>query len=529
MVVSLGVGSSVSDLPLVEAVKQSDTEKVRTLLKTSIQVNTTEIDGTTALHWAAHRDDLDVVDLLIDAGAEVDVTNRYLVTPLSLAAQNGNAAILERLLKAGADPNRAISSGETPLMTAARTGTVDSVKLLLAYGSDVNAREETRAQTALMWAAVAGNGEAIKVLIESGADVHARSTTPTNMGVGAGGGTRPVELARSEVDPSWPSYGSMTALTFAARRGQIDSARALLDGGANVNEGAVVIPNYGPSSALMLAIANGHYEFAGYLLDRGADPNDARQGWTALHQLARGRAESGKTRLNNGWTLGPNLTGNISGLELAEKLIAKNADVNNRATEEFEDYYRRQSTSRVGATPLLMAARVSDFELMKVLLDNGADPTIATIDGVTPLMATAGVAIRTAGEDGVDEDSPVAVQLLLDTGLVDVNAADVGGWTPLHGAAFRGVLENIQLLVDAGAQLDIKAHGKANLKTDLGKSAEGWLPVDVADGIRITWSSIFFQQKEAAKLLRQLMAEQGLPVPEDTGLQRGAVALVAQP
>ena len=247
VVASLGVGASVSDLPLVEAVKQSDAEKVRTLLKTSIQVNTTEIDGTTALHWAAHRDDLDVVDLLIDAGAEVDVTNRYLVTPLSLAAQNGNAAILGRLLKAGADPNRAISSGETPLMTAARTGTVDSVKVLLAYGADVNAREETRAQTALMWAAVAGNGEAIKTLIDSGADVNARSTTPTNMGVGAGGGTRPVELARNEVDPSWPSYGAMTALTFAARRGQIDSARALLDGGVNVNEGAVVIPGYGPS------------------------------------------------------------------------------------------------------------------------------------------------------------------------------------------------------------------------------------------------------------------------------------------
>ena len=160
----------------------------------------------------------------------------------------------------------------------------------------------------------------------------------------------------------------------------------------------MVIPGYGPSGNVMLAIANGHYELAAFLLDRGADPNDSSQGWTALHQLARARAEPGKNRLNNGWIIGPNLTGDISGLDLARKLITKGANVNFQATEEFEDYYRRQSTSRVGATPLLMASRVSDYRLMKILLDAGADPNLATIDGVTPVMAAAGVAIRTAGE-----------------------------------------------------------------------------------------------------------------------------------
>ena len=530
MLTMLSVGARGGEDLLLDAAKEANTRTVQALLQEQRgDVNAAEADGTTALHWAAHHDEVSMVAVLIAAGANVKAANRYGVTPLSLAAESGNAAIIEQLLKAGADANEATAGGETVLMTASRTGKVAAVEALLAYGAAVTARESHRSQTALMWAAVAGNGAAITALIQAGADPNARSETPAKTGEGRWGGSRGPAPPRGEYS-SAPPYGAMTPLNFAARRGHIDAARALLDGGADIEAGAVVIPGYGPSGDVMLAIANGHYELAAFLLDRGADPNDSSQGWTPLHQLARARAEPGKNRLNNGWIVGPNLTGDISGLDLARKLIAKGANVNFQATEEFEDYYRRQSTSRVGATPLLMASRVSDHRLMKVLLDAGADPNLATIDGVTPVMAAAGVAIRTAGEDGVDEDSPIALKVLLDTGRVDIHATDSKNWTPLHGAAFRGVLANIQLLADAGADLEARAYGGwgVRAKTDLGKSEEGWLPVDVADGIRIAWSSIFFRQPDAAELLRKLMAERGLPVPDDTGLERGAAVPAEQ-
>lgn len=309
-------------------------------------------------------------------------------------------------------------------------------------------------------------------------------------------------------------------MIFAARRGQLDAVRALLDAGADPNESAVVHANEPPTPAMTIAIANGHYEVAALLLDRGADPNLAENGWTPLHQLARARSEAGKTRTNLGWTAGPRMTGTLSGVELARRLIAKGANVNARATREFQDHYRYASyVSRIGATPLLMAARVCDAELMKLFIASGADVNAASADGMTPFMAAAGNGIRSPNEDGMDDDAPAAVRVLMETGKVDVNQADKRGWTPLHGAAYRGNLAVIQMLVDAGAKMDAKSYDASRDRTDLGLNKEGWQPVHIADGI--INGGIFFRQVAAAALLRKLMTERGLPVPEDTGLIRG--------
>jgi ankyrin repeat protein len=214
------------------------------------------------------------------------------------------------------------------------------------------------------------------------------------------------------------------------------------------------------------------------------------------------------------------MTGNLSGVELARRLLDKGADVNARATREFKDGYRYASyVSRIDATPLLMATRVSDAELMKLLLDRGADVNVASADGMTPFMAAAGNGIRSPNEDGMDDDAPAAVKLLLDTGLVNVNQGDKRGWTPLHGAAYRGNTTVIQMLVDAGARLDAKTYDASRDRTDLGLNKEGWTPVHIADGI--VNGGIFFRQVRAAALLRTLMVAQGLPVPDDTGLIRG--------
>ena len=522
------VGAAGSDVPLIEAAKSADAAAVRALLEQEPgSVTATEPDGTTALHYAAHRGDLETVGTLLAAGARVDAVTRYGVRPLALAAENGDVAVVRRLLTAGADPNGSQPGGETALMTAARTGDAETIRALIAYGANVDAREETRSQTPLMWAAVNGNAAAITALVAAGADVHARSTTPEKPRARRRTPPPPQADIEIETEPDWHDpampYGALTALAFAARRGHIEAVGALLDAGANVNDTAVVMDGEPPTPVLTLAVANAHYELAGSLLDRGADPNLAENGWTALHQLARARSEPAKQRTNLGWTVGPTMTGKISGLDLARKLVEKGLDINARATREFNDFYRLASyVSRIDATPLLMAARVSDVPLLRLLLELGADPRLPAADGMTPLMAVAGNGIRSPMEDGMDQDAPEALQIILDAldaGVDDVNITDARGWTPLHGAAYRGSVPVIQKLVDYGARLDAKTFEAGRRYTDLGLDEEGWLPVHVADGIVV--GGIFFRQVSAAALLRELMAEQGLPVPPDEGLIRG--------
>ena len=180
--------------------------RIRALLQQHVDVNAPQVDGMTALHWAAYQDDLEMAELLVHAGANANAANRYGVTPLSLACTNGNGAMVELLLKAGADPNTSLPGGETPLMTAARTGTLGAVKALLPAAPDVDGKEDRRGQTALMWAAAEGHADGRGGAIEAGADFRTRL----------------------------PS--GFTPLLFAVREGRIEVVRVLLKAGVNVNE-----------------------------------------------------------------------------------------------------------------------------------------------------------------------------------------------------------------------------------------------------------------------------------------------------
>ena len=538
VVVPLALASlgAAREVPLVEAVKNGNIVAARALVQQKSVVNAAEVDGSTALHWAVHRDDVDMVDLLIGAGADVKATTRYGVTPISLAAVNGSGAVIKRLLRAGADPNAALHGGETALMTAARTGDPEAVRILLAGGANVNETEQTRRQSALMWAAAEGNTEAIKVLVEAGADIHARSFNPPTPRGGRGrynGGNNqgnPTVIvpgsnpdAKASASPEM-KFGALTPVLFSVRRGHIDATKALIEAGANVNDAGVLIEGEGAESALILAVANGAYELAAFLLDHGADPSADGPGWTALHQLARARSEPGVNgkRTNIGWVPGPALIGSMSGLDLAKKLVAHGADINARMTKELKDGYRIR-VSRVGATPIALAAKCLDADLVRVLAAMGADAGIATVDGVTPLMLAAGVGMKSPNEDsGWHEDAFPTVQALLELGVVNINATEHRGWTALHGAAFRGVNEVVQMLVDKGAKLDAKAReaGRVVIEADKEQAEAGWQPVEIADGGMIT-SGIYYRQPETAALLRRLMRERGLPVPPDRGLERG--------
>jgi ankyrin repeat protein len=479
-----GVGTG-REPALVDVVRSgSDVSVVRSLVKRGADVNTPAADGTTALHWAAYRDDLDTVVLLLGAGAHAKATNRYGVSPLSLAATNGNARIIERLLKAGADPKTLLPGGETPLMTAARTGKPDAVRLLLVAGADVNARESSRGQTALMWAAAQGNAAVIGLLIEAGAEVHARATGPT----GRPGAPEPGEQSgrRTEFDLDGQRLDNFTPLLFAVRRGHLEAARTLLRAGANVNDTA-----RDGSSALAVAIGNGHWELASFLLETGADPNASGPGWTPLHQLARTRNPS------RGRHPAPSPSGTLTGLALAKQLIARGANVNARMTRTFRDEHR-SSINFVGATPFWVAAKSDDVELTRLLLASGADPHVTVNDKTTALAAAAGVGMFYPDEDGgTPEQALQTIKLLVEAGC-DVNAANNRGWTALHGAAYRAGGEVIaQYLIDHGARLDAKDNN-------------GYTPIAIATNYYVL--AILQRKPETAAVLRKAMEARGLPI-----------------
>ena len=447
---------------LIDAVKASDRAAIRTLLQQRADVNATEPDGATALHWAARTNDLETAEMLIRARANVKAANRYGVTPLYLAATNGNAAMIEMLLKAGADPNTALPEGETALMTAARSGSVDAVNVLIARGADINRKETWRGQNALMWAAAEGHADVIRALVAHGADIRARSN------------------------------GGFTPLLFAVREGKIAAVKTLLESGADIKESlppkrATDDPATG-INAFMLAVANVHYELAAFLLDKGADPNSAPLGFTALHQITWLRRPGGGD--NNP---APEGSGNMDSLEFVRKLVAHGATVNARVTKQVSMGVT-PTFRTTGATPFLLASRTADIPLMRTLLELGADPLQPNEEGTTPLLAAAGVGTNSAEEEpGTEAEILEAVKVVLAHGG-NVNDVDKNGNTVMHGAAHKRAPAVIRFLAQNGAKIEIWNRPNSAKQT----------PVQVAEGVRVGLN--VRNHAPSAAALRELMA-----------------------
>lgn len=430
-------GLFAADTRVVDAVKNHDKDAVRTLLKERVDVNAPEADGTTALQWAAHANDLDSVQLLLKAGANARTANRYGVTPLSEAATYGGAGLVEALLKAGADVNTLTTEkGETVLMTASRAGNVDAVRVLLEHGADANAKENFRGQNSLMWAAAENHPDVIKLLLAHGADVKVRSsdrdTTPPKLMAGT---------------PAAPiSRGGLTALIFAARQGGIESAKTLLEGGADINQG-----DADGNTPLLIAILNNHDELSLMLIDKGANVN-------AVNKDGRSPIFAAVDAHDVDWSDRPLVkeTDKVSSLDVIKALMDHKANVNAQLTavsiikKAAQDSADR--TLGVGATAFMRAARSGDVEVMKLLLDHGADPKLANKDGVTALSVAAGMGYTDANR-GTEAQALDAVKLSVSLGL-DVNAATDKGETPMHGAARRGANTIIQYLSDNGAKIN---------------------------------------------------------------------------
>ena len=453
VLLSFGSAAGSGDLRLVEAVKAGDRERVRALLQAGSDVNERQGDGTTALAWAAYRNDLETAELLLGAGAEVNAANAYSVTALSLGCTNGNAAMVEKLLRGGANPNTAQRTGETALMTCARTGNVEAVESLLRHGAEVNAKEPKRGQTALMWAVAQKHSGVVRALVAHQADIHAR-TNAVAKSADSGPGYGFVRGDITGLGREGVVRGNSTALLFAAQQGDVESARILLEAGADVNE---TTPE--GLSVLLVAIDSGHESLARFLVEKGANPNAAdSSGLTALHYaLLKGLSIIQGLRFRITDPMTPYLyRRNMA--ELVKVLLAHGAKPNERISKQLPPNSRNRQhhyLRPLGATPFLLAAASGDAGTMRSLVQAGADPLLMTEDRTTALLLAAGVGRDDDRMKEEEEGALEAVKLALELGA-DLNATNRSGTTALHGAAFIGADSIIQLLVEKGSRLEAR-------------------------------------------------------------------------
>jgi ankyrin repeat protein len=438
------------DRRLIDAAKQGNRAAVRSLLKDKAPVNMTANDGTTALHWAVRSDDLEMARLLVQAGADVRLADRYGIQPLRLAAENGSAGMIEMLLKAGADPNTTLPTGETVLMTAAHTGKPDAVSLLLSHGAKPNARENRFGETAMMWAAAENNGAAIRILADGGGDLNARSDLTSFPEFRF--------LTSGMVITALPK-GGWTPLMYAARQGAIDSARALMEAGADPN-----LTDPDGSTALILAIINAHFDLAAMMLEEGADPNVAdSSGMTALYAAVD--MHTLPAMLSRP---APKVTDKLDSAALVPILLKHGADPNLRLKKPIIGRHHDSGDASMGegTTALMRAAKSADLPVLRSLLEGGANPSLTQKDYSNVAM----ILMNGRGAGPANEAAILdAIKLAAKHGL-DLDAFNANGQTLVHLAVQRGANSIVRYLAESGAKLDMK-------------NKQGRTPMDIALGV----------------------------------------------
>jgi ankyrin repeat protein len=520
------------DSALLQAAEQDDPAQVDVLLKKHANPDVSRGDGTTALHWAAYNDDVKMARQLLAYGASAGPhTRARSLTPLHIAAESGDVQLIGALLKAGALVNTTNSSGTTPLMIAAASGSSAAVELLLTNGADINAREGAFGQTALFFAADRNRADVVRLLVSKGADLKVKTTIKklARISVGVNGevldekksvptiekrdrdhaetksdavesaahsgakantfltagddakpdeGKKPAAAPGDKVKDAYgftaadrkkrvygtQQIGGMTALLLAARDGQKAAVEALLDIGDDIDQTS----DTDHATPLLIALINGHYDLAQFLLERGANAKlTTTDGVGPLYALIDVQWAP------HTWYPQP-VTANehVTYLELAKELLTRGADPN--ATIAKRLWYRSFANDETwfdveGSTPFLRAALAGDLAAMQLLVENGANPNVATKSEDTPLMAAAGIGWAAYWTSNAPASRLDAVQFCLAHGA-NVNAKDVKGYTALHGAAFRGDNAMVKYLIASGA--DVHA-----------KTKDGDTVADVANGL----------------------------------------------
>jgi ankyrin repeat protein len=456
---ALSCAAGASDL--LEAARDRDHAAAMAAIEAGADVRAESPDGTTALHWAVYAGDRELAQRLLEAGADVHATNYYGATPLAEAAIQADTEMLRILLDAGAEVDERNSDGQTPLMVVARSSNVEAAQLLIDRGADVNAVEQWKGQTALMWAAAQRQPEMTALLIANGADPNVRSNLNNHE-----------RHITAEPRYLWRPPGGLTPLIYAARQGCVGCARALVEGGADIDmadpEGA---------TALLTASMNFNFDTAAYLIEAGANVN--KWDWRGRNPLY---AAIDLNTLPHGGRPDQPSTDATPALDVARMLLERGANPNMQL--KLNPGYRHTKDDRgsdqmlhtIGATPLLRAAKAFDTPAIELLLEHGALVDLPNDRGMLPILAAAGMTSRVADTRGyfdtpdVQQRSIAALQALIDGGA-DVNAADPSGQTAVFSAAQWGWSDVVAFLVEKGARLDV---------TD----AAGRTPYDAAMGVR---------------------------------------------
>ena len=552
-------GATLLDSPVADAAMDGDIEAVRALLTEGADVNAPQGDGMTALHWAAEAGDVEMVGMLLYAGANLQgVTRLGDYTPLHLASKAGKDRVVARLLEAGADPSAYTTTGDvTPLHFAAASGSVPTVEALLDHGADVDVTESVRGQTPLMLAAGRNRVAVVQLLLDQGADpsiltyvvdipalqradreasgrrnrvleTFKEEQAPDDLGwrpdsrqvqaaVQAAWSGEPPELTDDDPPEDDGSYtvavgdpevrprsfaenvggqGGFTALIHAAREGHVESAIALLDAGADIDQ----LSGGDHSSPLLIATINGHFDLAMLLLERGADANFASDAGAAPLFAALNVHWAPKARYPQQQAYRQQ---EAMYLDVMEALLEAGADPDVRLTRHlwYMSYtFDQLDVNTTGATAFWRAAYATDIPAMRLLIAHGADPNIPTqkvarqrrgggddleLDpsgllpvpnggpGAYPIHAATGVGYGegfagNAHRHVPDAWLPAARYLIEELGA-DVNARDLNAYTPLHHAAARGDNELIRYLIDRGADVMVV-------------SRRGQTAVDMANG-----------------------------------------------
>ncbi len=498
VMLAASVAAAAGAPALLDAAERGDHAAALRLLSKGADPNLAGPDGTTPIMWAASNDDVELVRALVKAGAHVKARNQFGTSALTEAAIIGSAAIINTLIKAGADPNTMNPEGETALMAVARSGKVEAAKVLVEAGADVNAKEAFGGQTALMWAAAQSQPEMVRYLAAHGADVNAR------------GIVRNWERkVITEPRPKDLNQGGFTPLLYAAREGCVECAKQLVAAGADLD-----LEDPHRVTPLNMALLNLHFELAAYLVNAGADVNKWDfYGRSPMYMAAD--VSTLPTKGNGAVAVLPS-EDTVTALDVAKLLFDKGANPNIQLKRRppYRDVPQDRSGDTIlaqGATALLRAARAGDAPFVELLLKHGALVDLPSKEGVTPLMAAAGVEFGTRvtrGRNRTVEGVLATMTLLLDAGaninarmvneprreVFDPSAAQANVYaaglrgrpsqiptpdavpdqTALMGAAERGYTPIVKLLVERGADVTLKdAIGRTALDLARGVGVRG--------------------------------------------------------